>query len=79
MSRSGLQKRHKLETDESLQPFKRQIIFCNRFYKREREKFYSTVNLRNVTDNKKFGKNIKPVFTNKGNSRNEITLMEGEK
>ena len=46
--------------------------FCNRLYKRERKKNYSNLNLRNVTDNNKF-------WGKKGNSKNEITLIEGEK
>ena len=48
-------------------------------YTRERKKFYSNLNLKNITDNKKFWKNIKPFFSNKGISKTEITLIEGEK
>ena len=67
MTRSRLQNSyHKLKTDESLQYFKRQRHFCNRLYKREREKFYSNLNF---TDSKKFWKNIKPFFSNKDNSK----------
>ena len=80
MTRSRLQNRyHKLKTEESLQCFKRQRNFCNRLYKRERKNFYSNLNIKNITDNKKFWKNVKPFFSNKGNSKNEITLIEGEK
>ena len=65
MTRSRLQNRyHKLITDER---------------KTERKTFYSNLNLSNVTDNKRFWKNIKPFFCNKGNSKNEITLIQGEK
>ena len=70
MTRSRLQNRyHKLKTDGSSQYFKRQRNFCNRLYKRERKKLYSNLNLINVADNKKFWKNIKPFFSNKGNSK----------
>ena len=80
MARSRLQnKYHKLKTDECLQSFKRQRNFCNRLYKREKNKFYSNLNLKNITDNKMFWKNIKPFFSNKGISKTEITLIEGEK
>ena len=79
MTRSGLQnKYHKLKTDDCLQSFERHRNFCNRLYKREK-KFYSNLNLKNITYNKKFWKNIKPVFSNKGISKTEITLVEGEK
>ena len=46
-------------------------------YTKERKKFYSNLNLKNITDNKKFWKNIKPFFSNKGISKTEITLIEG--
>ena len=72
-------KYHKLKRDECLQSFKRQRNFCKRLHKRERNKFYSNLNLKNITDNKKFWKNIKPFFSNKGISKTEITLIEGEK
>ena len=80
MTRSRLQNKYrKLKTDECLQSFKRQRNFCNRLYKRERRKFFSNLNLKNITDNKKFWKNIKPFFPNKGISKTEIILIEGEK
>ena len=78
MTRSGLQnKYHKLKTKESLQNFKKQRNFCNRLYKRERKKFYSNLNPQNISDNKIFWTNIKPFFSDKGNSRKEITLVDG--
>ena len=80
MTRSRLQNRyHKLKTDGCLQSFKRQRNLCNRLYKRERKKFYSNLNLNIITDNKRFWKNIKPFFSNKGISKTEITLIEGDK
>ena len=67
MTRSRLQNRyHELKTDASPVFYRN---FCNRLYKRER----------NVTDKKKFWKNIKPFFSSNGNFKNEITLIEGEK
>ena len=66
-----------MKTEESLQNFKKQRNFCNRLYKREREKFYSNLNPQNISDNKIFWTNIKPFFSDKGNSRKEITLVDG--
>ena len=80
MTRSRLQNRYfKLKTVESLQSFKGQRNFCNRLYKRERKKFYTNLNLKHITDNKKFWKNIKPFFADKGISKTEITLIKEEK
>ena len=47
-------------------------------YTREK-KFYSNLNLKNIRDSKMFWKNINPFFSNKGISKTEITLIEGEK
>ena len=39
--------------------------------------FYNKLNTRDITDNKKFWKTIKPFFSEKHNSRNKITIVEG--
>ena len=59
--------------------FKRQKNYCNRLYKRERERYYTNLNMKNITDNKKFWKTIKPFFTDKGGSRNKVVLVEDDK
>ena len=45
---------YKNRTAENNSQFKRQKNYCNRLYKRERRKYYSHLNLKNITDNKKF-------------------------
>ena len=40
---------------------------------------YSNLNPQNISDNKIFWTNIKPFFSGKGNSRKEITLVDGNK
>ena len=53
MPRLRLQNRHhKLKTGESKLSFKRQRNFCNRLYKRARRKYYSSLNLKYINDNK---------------------------
>ena len=39
--------------------------------------FYNKLNTRHITDNKKFWKTVKPLFSEKYSSRNKITLLEG--
>ena len=51
--------------------------FCVRLFKKEKKKFYNKLNTRDITDNKKFWKTSKPLFSEKHNSRNKITLVEG--
>ena len=56
--------------------FKRQRNYCNRLYKRERKKYYNNLNLNDITDNKKFWKTMKPLFGDKGGTRDNIVLVE---
>ena len=58
--------------------FKHQKNYCNRLYKRERKKYYTNLNLKNITDNKKFWKTVKPLFGDKGGSRNKVVLVSGK-
>ena len=59
--------------------FKKQRNYCNRLYKRERKRFYENIDLTNITDHKKFWGTMKPFFTDKGPSRNSISLIESSK
>ena len=58
--------------------YKRQKNYCNRLYKRERAKYYENLNLKNITDNRKFWKTVKPFFGDKGASTNKIVLVEND-
>ncbi len=58
---------------------KRQKNYCNRLYKRERKKFYSRLNLNDITDNSKFWKTMKPLFGDKGGAKEKIVLVEGDR
>ena len=40
--------------------------------------YYSNLNIKNITDNKKFWNTVKPLFSEKGNSGKNITLIEGD-
>ena len=45
--------------------FKKQKSICSKLYKKEREKYYDALNIKNVTDNKQFWKTIKPFLSEK--------------
>ena len=80
MTRSRLENKYlktKSLADKDL--FKKQKNYCNRLYKRERKKFYNIINLESITDNKKFWGTMKPFLTDKGVSKNNISLIEGTK
>ena len=58
---------------------KKQSNYCTRLYKRERKKYYSNLDIKNITDNKKFWKTVKPLFGDKGGMGEKIVLVENDK
>ena len=80
MNRSSLEhKFYKCQTIENHQAYKKQNNYCNRLYKRERRKYYSNLDLKTITDNKKFWNTTKPLFSNKGGEGDNIVLVNGNK
>ena len=43
---------------------------------RKKKKLYESINIKNVTDNKKFWKTVKPLFSEKHNYHTKINLIE---
>ena len=66
-------------TEENKKAFKKQRNFCNRLYKKERQKYYENLDLRKINDNKKFWNTVKPLMSNKGPNSQKISLKEGDK
>ena len=64
---------------EKLKNTEKQRNCCNRLYKRKKKQFYSDLNLRNITDNKKFWTTMKPLFGDKGGTRENIVHVEKDK
>ena len=80
MKRSELQtKFFKNKTKESMVKYKKQRNFCSRLNRREKKKYYSNLDIKNVTDNRLFWKTIKPLLSDKGGNRSKITLIDKEK
>ena len=65
-------------TDKTLKLYKKQKNYVSRLYKKERKIFFDNLNPSIVTDNKTFWKNVKPLFSNKGNYGSKIKLVEKE-
>ena len=63
---------------ESLRAYKKQNNFCSRFYKRERKKYYTNLDPKKITDSRKFWKTVKPFLSDKGASKTDIILIEGD-
>ena len=66
-------------TEEYKIALKHQRNYCNRLYKRERKQFYYNLRINDITDNKKFWKTIKPLFGDKGGTKDNIVLVEEDK
>ena len=58
--------------------YKKQRNYSLNLLKREKKKYYGNLDLRKITDNKKFWSTIKPLFSEKSKSNRKITLVEGE-
>ena len=80
MKRSYLEKLYfKKKTTESLKKYKKHKNFCSRLYKKERKKYFDTLDVNKITDNKAFWKNIQPLFSEKRKLKNKKTLEDSEK
>ena len=79
MKRTQLQnKYYKSKTLDDRDAFKKQRNYVSRLYKKQRKRFYNSIDLRNFTDNRKFWKNVNPLFSDKSKSQNKITLVEND-
>ena len=52
--------------------------FCSRLYKKERKRYYTNLDVKKITDSRKFWKTTKPFFSDKGAGKTDIILIEGD-
>ena len=79
MRRSELEtKYHKHRDIQFLRQYKKQKNICTKLYKKERKKYYSRLNIKNIIDSKKFWKTVKPLISDKFNVSNKINLVEND-
>ena len=57
---------HETQNTKDYNSYKQQINFCSNLCKKERRKFYNVLNIKDITDNKKFWKTLKPLLSDKG-------------
>ena len=80
MKRSQLEnKYYKNRTPENKEVYKKQKNYCSRLLKREKSEYYSKLDLKNITDNKKFWKTMKPLFSDKLSNHGNTTLVKNKK
>ena len=78
MKRTELESKYyrtKCNLDKSI--YKKQKNYVSRLYKNEIKKFYQNLDIKNFLDNKKFWKNVKPLFSDKGAMRQQISIVQG--
>ena len=64
MKRSELaSKYHTTKDTKDYNNYKKQRNFCSKLYKKD---FYDNLNIKDITDNKKFWKTLKPLVSDKG-------------
>ena len=77
MKRSELEtKYYKSRTIKNYRMFRKHKNFVSKLYKKVRRKFYANLDVKFVSDTKKFWRTIKPFFSDKGSSSQKITLVE---
>ena len=78
MTRSRLKNKFsKISSAKYWNSYKKQINFCLKLLRQTKEKYFSNINVKEVSDNKTFWKSVKPFFSNKGLNSNNILLKEG--
>ena len=79
MKRSQLEKIYsKTLTEKSLKAYKKQKNYVSRLYKKERKIIFNSLDSSVISDNRKFWKTVKSLFSNKRNYGNKLKLVENE-
>ena len=77
MRRSALQnKYYRNRSYESETAFRKQRNYTNKLLKKEKKKYFANLNMQNYTDNKKFWKTVKPLFSSYNGGSQKITLVK---
>ena len=80
MRRKNLRSKYiKSRTEENHKAFKTQRNLCVKLLLRAKSDYYWNLNLGDLTDNHKFWKTVKPVFSNEVQTTSSITLIEDGK
>ena len=58
--------------------YKKHKNFCSKLYKKERKKFYSQLDIKNITDNKLFWKTMKSFLSEKYKGDNDNVVSDDQ-
>ena len=77
MKRSNLRNKFNEERNiKNWSEYKHQRKLCSNLLKQSRKRHFNNLNVKDVTENKQFQKTIKPFFTDKNKTTNNIILTE---
>ena len=80
MKRSNLRNKYlKSRSEEDRQRFRKQRNLCVSLLRKTKRSYYSNLNEKNVIDNRKFWKTVKPIVSNKFINGEKITLVNNDK
>ena len=80
MNRSRLPNRYlKLRTSESKMTYTKQRNYTVNFLRKEKKIYYNNLDLKNITDNKLFWRNVKALLSDKISESSKITLMNNNR
>ena len=79
MTRSRLRNKFLKNTNnENKLKYTKHRNYCTKLFKKQKKMYYNSLDTKLVTDNKKFWKTVKPLFSENHFSNNKITLVEGD-
>ena len=68
---------NKIKTKSTESAYKKQRNLCTYLFRKAKRDYYSTLEPSNVTDNKRFWRMVKPLFSDKCLSNESIPIVEG--
>ena len=75
MRRSQLETKYlKTKTQTDLKLYKKHKSFCSMLYKRERRKYYESLDMKNALDSKEFWKTMRPFLSDKNAVFSQISI-----
>ena len=77
MKRSRLRNKFlNIKSDIDTNAYNKQRNVCASLIRRENKNFFNNISTRDIADNKTFWKTVKPLFTDKIQTKSKITLIE---
>ena len=80
MCRSQLETKYlKTETQTDLRLYKKHKNFCSKLHKRERRKYYESLDMKKVLDNKELCKTMRPFLSDKNTVFSQIRIEKNNR